>query len=192
MLCVNRSEKSKLTWACCSFDWKWSWIVSYSLCICKSTPSCALRATFILPLLAEQLKFRKFVHRSAFQFIRACMLNAACRHCDILHSGAGGRVGKQLKSFLLLQSFGNCDGAVLNRNNTGDATSNDVTNRVAMVIASLWTVADVRSHTHGIQHIHPAVICDRRPNNRCMVQIKEKQTIKWLVKHENMEWVFYG
>lgn len=65
------------------------------------------------------------------------MLNAATRQCDTLHSGVGARVGKQLKSFLVLQSFGNCDGAVLNKNSTGDATSNDVTNNVAMVIANL-------------------------------------------------------
>lgn len=87
------------------------------------------------------------------------MLIAAIRHAAVLHSGCGDRVGKQLKSFFELQSFGNWDGAVLNRNSTGDATSRDVTSNVAVVKAILWTVADVRSHTHGMQHTHPAVVC---------------------------------
>lgn len=85
------------------------------------------------------------------------MLMAAVRHAAVLHSGTGDRVGKQLKSFFELQSFGSCDGAVLSRKSTGEATNSEVTNSVAVVNASLCTVADVRSHTHGMQHTQPAV-----------------------------------
>lgn len=86
----------------------------------------------------------------------------AIRHALLLHSGGVAvRVDIQFTSLRELQSFGSCDGAVLNKNNTGDATNNDVTNNVAVVNAILCTVCDVRSHTHGIQHIHPAVICTK-------------------------------
>lgn len=64
----------------------------------------------------------------------------------------------QLTSLFELQSLGSCDGAVDNKNNTGDATNSDVTSNVAVVIAILCTAADVRSQTQGIQHTHPAVI----------------------------------
>lgn len=82
------------------------------------------------------------------------------RQAAELHSGVADteRVDTQLTSLFILQSFGSCDGAVDNKNITGEATSNDVTSNVAVVIAILWTVADVRSQTHGMQHIHPAVI----------------------------------
>lgn len=77
-----------------------------------------------------------------------------------MHSGVADteRVDTQLTSLFILQSFGSCDGAVLNKNSTGDATSIVVTSNVAVVIAILCTVADVRNQTHGMQHIHPAVI----------------------------------
>lgn len=47
---------------------------------------------------------------------------------------------------------------MLSKNRTGDATSSEVTSNVAVVIAILCTVADVRSHMHGAQQIHPDVI----------------------------------
>lgn len=76
-----------------------------------------------------------------------------------MHSGVVDteRVDTQLTSLFILQSFGSCDGAVLNKNNTGEATNRLVTSSVAVVIAILWTVADVRNQTHGMQHTHPAV-----------------------------------
>lgn len=88
------------------------------------------------------------------------MLIVACRQAAALHSGVADtcRVDTQLTSLFVLQSLGSCDGAVLNRKSTGEATNNEVTNNVAVVIAILWTVADVRSQTHGMQQIHPAVI----------------------------------
>lgn len=126
-----------------------------------STPSCTLLIAFTLPFVAPQLKLVKSLHGSTFQFERASMLIVACRHAGALHSGVVDteRVDTQLTSLFVLQSFGSCDGAVLNRNSTGDATNKDVTNRVAVVNAILRTVADVRNQTHGMQHIHPAVIC---------------------------------
>lgn len=127
-------------------------------CIRTSTPSCALLIAFRLPFVVAQLKFLKSTHGSTFQCIRACMLIVAIRHASELHSGAGERVGKQLKSVFELQSFGSCDGAVLNKNRTGEATNSDVTRSVAAVRAILCTVADVRSHTQGMQHIQLAVI----------------------------------
>ena len=47
---------------------------------------------------------------------------------------------------------------MLIKNNIGDATSKEVTNKVAVVIAILWTVADVRSHMQGAQHIQPSAV----------------------------------
>lgn len=124
-----------------------------------STPSCALLIAFALFLFAPQLKLVKSLHGSIFQFDRASILIVACRQFAVLHSGVDTeRVDMQLTSLFVLQSFGSCDGAVLNRNKTGDATNSDVTSRVAVVNAILCTVAEVRSQTQGMQHIHPAVI----------------------------------
>lgn len=111
--------------------------IKFIRCIKISTPSCALLIAFKLPFVVAQLKFLNSLHGSTFQFVRDCMLIVAVRHAAVLHSGAGVRVGKQLKSFFVLQSFGSCDGAVLSKNSTGEATSNDVTNNVAVVNASL-------------------------------------------------------
>lgn len=104
-----------------------------------STPSCTLLIVFTLPLAGPQLKLVKSLHGSTFQLDRASMLIVACRQAAALHSGVADtcRVDTQLTSLFMLQSLGNCDGAVLNRNKTGDATNNDVTNNVAVVIAIL-------------------------------------------------------
>lgn len=78
------------------------------------------------------------MHGSTFQLVRACIPIVAIRHAALLHSGGvADRVDIQFTSFRALQSFGNCDGAVLNKNNTGDATNSDVTNNVAVVKAIL-------------------------------------------------------
>lgn len=133
-------------------------IIKCSLrCINVSTPSCMLLTVFAVFL--EQLNPLKSRHGSIFQLVRACMLIMAWRHVIVVHSVCGdGRV-TQFASLFILQSLGSCDGAVLSRKSTGDATSNDVTNSVAVVKAILCTVADVRSHTHGTQQIQPAVTC---------------------------------
>lgn len=67
------------------------------------------------------------------------MLIVACRQAAALHSGVVDteRVDIQLTSLFVLQSLGSFDGAVLSKNNTGDATNNDVTNKVAVVSAIL-------------------------------------------------------
>lgn len=102
---------------------------------------------------------------SNFQWnIQLCVNNVLCtyRQAAVLHSGVVDteRVDTQLTSLFVLQSitFGNCEGAVDSKNNTGDATNIVVTSNVAVVIASLCTVADVLHQKHGMQHIHPAVI----------------------------------
>lgn len=122
----------------------------------------------------------KSLHGSTFQLERASILIVACRHAAALHSGVVDteRVDTQLTSLLTLQSLGSWDGAVLSRNNTGDATNNDVTNRVAVVSAILCTVADVRNQTHGMQHIHPAVICVRISWEYEYIQYKNKNKNK--------------
>lgn len=126
-----------------------------------STPSCTLLIVFIFTLVEPQLKLVKSLHGSILQLERAKILIVACRQAVVLHSSDVDRerVDTQLTSLFVLQSrsLGNCDGAQLSKNNTGDATNNDVTNNVAVVNAILCTVADVRNQIHGIQHIHPAV-----------------------------------
>lgn len=116
-----------------------------------------LLTVFALFLLVEQLKPLKSWHGSTFQLVRAWMLIIAWRHVIVVHSTRGDDRVTQLTSLRALQSLGSCDGAVLSRKRTGEATSSEVTSSVAVVRAILCTAADVRSHTHGIQQIHPAV-----------------------------------
>lgn len=94
------------------------------------------------------------------------MLIAAIWHSFASHSILDARVGKHSKSSCEKQPFGSWDGAVLSKKSTGDATSKDVTNNVAVVIAILWTVADVLSQKHGAQHIHPETICNWKITNK--------------------------
>lgn len=112
---------------------------SYLRCINVSTPSCTLLIVFTLPLVEPQLKLVKSLHGSNFQLERASILIVACRQIVLLHSGVADteRVDTQLTSLFVLQSFGSCDGAVLNKKSTGDATNNDVTSNVAVVIPIL-------------------------------------------------------
>lgn len=91
--------------------------------------------------------------------MRASRFMAAVWHSTSSHSGAGGFIGTQSMSCLELHSRGNCDGAVLSRNRTGEATSSEVTSSVAVVMAILCTAADVRSQMHGAQQIQPVENC---------------------------------
>lgn len=104
-----------------------------------STPSCTLLIVLALPLVEPQLKLVKSLHGSTFQLDRANMLIVACRQVSVVHSGVAAteRDDTQLTSLFVLQSLGSCDGAVLNKNRTGDATKSDVTNNVAVVNAIL-------------------------------------------------------
>lgn len=92
------------------------------------------------------------------------------------------RTDKQFKSVFVLQSLGNCDGAVLNKNKTGDATNSDVTSNVAVVNAILCIVADVRSQTQGTQHIHPAEsFKTRKYKNKTLKIFQFKHIIKSII-----------
>lgn len=96
-----------------------------------------LLTVFVPLLVVAQLKLLKSWHGSIFQLVRAWMLIIAWRHVIVVHSERGiGRV-TQFTSLLVLQSLGSCDGAVLSRNRTGEATSSDVTSSVAVVMAIL-------------------------------------------------------
>lgn len=129
----------------------------YLRCICISTSSWELLTIFKLPSGEEQLKFRNSLQGSSFQFRRARRLRAADWHSGKAHSGAVGFVGIQSRSCRDRHSRGNWDGAVLSRKSTGEATSKEVTSNVAVVMAILCTVADVRNQMHGAQHIQPDV-----------------------------------
>lgn len=115
-------------------------IACHLRCINVSTPSCTLLIAFALFFVEPQLKLAKSLHGSTFQLERVSMLIVACRQAAALHSSVDDaieRVDMQLTSLFVLQSLGSCDGAVLSRNRTGDATNNDVTNNVAVVKAIL-------------------------------------------------------
>lgn len=132
LLILNRSFELVFFSLCVS-------IACHLRCINVSTPSCTLLMVFALLLVEPQLNVAKSLHGSTFQFERVSMLIVACRQAAVLHSGVDDseRVDMQLTSLFVLQSFGSCDGAVLSKNRTGDATSNDVTNSVAVVKAIL-------------------------------------------------------